>query len=62
MADILEDLADLYKQATTERSHYYTARVIDEAIDEIKRLRSQVKKYQDKEAAIVRLWNDPASQ
>jgi hypothetical protein len=27
MADILDDLRDLHKQATTEHSHYYTQNV-----------------------------------
>lgn len=34
-SDVLWKLADLYKQATVERSHYYTGRVILEAIEEI---------------------------
>jgi hypothetical protein len=42
MADILDDLRDLHKQATTERSHYYTARCVLRAIDEIERLRADV--------------------
>lgn len=37
--DILDDLEDLLKQATTERSHFYVAKCCREAIDEIKRLR-----------------------
>ena len=38
--DILIKLADLKKQATTERSHYYTAAVLTAAIVEIERLRA----------------------
>lgn len=38
--DILEALADLHKQATVDRSHYYTGSVIKQAIAEIERLRS----------------------
>jgi len=37
--DVLEKLADLRKQATTENSHFYTASVILEAIHEIGNLR-----------------------
>lgn len=39
MNDILDDLRDLYLQATTERSHYYVAGVVERAIAEIERLR-----------------------
>lgn len=42
MADILDDLIDLKKQATTERSHYYVASCCDRAIEEIERLRRAV--------------------
>lgn len=35
---ILEKLEDLYEQATTEHSHFYTAKVIYEAIKEIEKL------------------------
>jgi hypothetical protein len=42
MADILDDLRDLHKQATTEHSHYYTAKCVLRAIDEIERLRVEV--------------------
>jgi len=37
--DILDELEDLLKQATTERSHYYVAKCCRSAIAEIKRLR-----------------------
>lgn len=40
MADILEDLADLHKQATTERSHYYVASCCKRAAEEISKLRN----------------------
>ena len=38
---IIEKLADLLKQATTERSHYYVASCVTEAMQEIKRLRTE---------------------
>lgn len=38
MMTLMQKLEDLHKQATTERSHYYAATVIEEAIAEIKRL------------------------
>lgn len=37
--DILEKLGDLHKQATTERSHFYVASTVIEAIHEISTLR-----------------------
>ena len=39
MTDIVDDLEDLFKQATTERSHHYVASCSRRAIKEIKRLR-----------------------
>lgn len=39
MPDIREDLVDLHKQATTERSHYYVAKCCERAIHEIDKLR-----------------------
>lgn len=42
MTDVLDDLANLYKQATEERSHYYTGAVIQQAISEISRLREGI--------------------
>lgn len=39
MTDILEKLVDLHKQATTERSHFYVAACIKEAMEEIAKLR-----------------------
>lgn len=42
--DILEKLADLHKQATTERSHYYVAQCCIEAMQEIKTLRLQLQR------------------
>lgn len=39
MTDILDDLRDLLKQATTERSHYYVASCCRRAIEEIQMLR-----------------------
>jgi hypothetical protein len=38
--DILDRLTDLHKQATTERSHYYTADAIRAAMTEIATLRA----------------------
>jgi hypothetical protein len=43
VSDILEDLADLHKQATTERSHYYVASCCQRAIAEIERLRAMLR-------------------
>lgn len=40
MTDILDDLKDLHKQATEERSHYYTGSVVLRAITEIEMLRN----------------------
>jgi hypothetical protein len=39
MTDIVDDLKDLLKQATTERSHYYVAECCRRAIAEIESLR-----------------------
>lgn len=41
MTDIVDDLKDLLKQATTERSHYYVAATCKRAIEEIESLRTQ---------------------
>lgn len=43
MPDIMDDLRDLHRQATTENSHFYTAKVISAAMVEIVRLRSALK-------------------
>lgn len=45
--DVLDKLEDLYKQATTERSHYYVAGVVKAAIAEIRRLRVVEWQYRD---------------
>jgi hypothetical protein len=42
MADILIDLLDLRKQAVTERSHYYVAKTVERAIEEIAYLRRRM--------------------
>lgn len=42
MTDILEKLEDLHKQATEDNSHFYTGKVIREAMLEIVQLRSTV--------------------
>lgn len=41
---ILEKIADLHKQATADRSHYYTASVLKEAAAEIMRLQEIIKR------------------
>lgn len=41
--DIIDQLRDLYKQATTERSHYYVAKCCEAAIQEIEQLRCDKK-------------------
>ncbi len=40
--DILVRLTDLHKQATTDKSHYYTASLLMEAMQTITELRGQV--------------------
>jgi DNA repair ATPase RecN len=40
---LMEKLVDLHRQATVERSHYYTGKVIKEAIDEIERQRATIR-------------------
>jgi hypothetical protein len=42
MTDVLDDLRDLHKQATTERSHNYVAACALRAINEIECLRAAV--------------------
>ena len=42
MSDVVDKLIDLHKQATTERSHYYVASVVKEAMQEIITLRLKV--------------------
>lgn len=42
---VIDKLEDLYLQATNEQSHYYTAAVIKEAIDEIKRLHAIIEVF-----------------
>ncbi|MGH2482725.1 MAG: hypothetical protein ACRDHW_24010 [Ktedonobacteraceae bacterium] len=42
--DILAKLSDLHRQATQDRSHYYTGSVISEAILEIQALRETIRK------------------
>ena len=43
--DVVNMLADLYKQATTEKSHYYTSKVIQLALTEILYLREYIKRH-----------------
>jgi hypothetical protein len=45
--DILSKLADLHKQATTERSHYYVASVVRESMVEITRSRATLRTARD---------------
>jgi predicted transcriptional regulator len=44
MSDILKRLHDLHRQATVERSHNYVGSVCIDAIEEITKLRSYVKR------------------
>ena len=37
--DILDLLEELHRQATVERSHFYVGKCVEDAIEEIKRLR-----------------------
>lgn len=41
MSELINKLTDLHKQATEERSHFYTGSVIRESIAEIKRLEAE---------------------
>jgi hypothetical protein len=50
---LIEELAGLLEQATTERSHYYTARVIREAMHEIARLRIECTKVEALEVQLM---------
>lgn len=44
---LLDDMRDLHKQATVERSHYYVGRVLERAIEEIERLDRNLKSRDD---------------
>lgn len=58
--DILVRLADLQKQATTERSHYYVAQVCTDAIKEIADLRQKLhirNELNDKKRKVKRTWD-----
>lgn len=50
---ILEALADLHKQATVERSHFYVGRVVKDAIEEITRLRIECTKVEALEVQLM---------
>lgn len=50
MADIVDDLADLHRQATHEPSHYYAAKTAERAIREIERLRAALTRLGSVEA------------
>lgn len=49
---VIKALRDLHKQATVERSHYYTGRVINEAIAEIERLTRERDEWKEKWIAL----------
>lgn len=38
--DILDRIADVHRQATTEQSHYYTAKVLEDSANVISALRA----------------------
>jgi hypothetical protein len=50
---LIEELASLIKQATTEQSHYYTARVLRDAMHEITRLRIECTKVEALEVQLM---------
>jgi hypothetical protein len=54
MSDVIEKLKDLHKQATVNRSHYYTGSVISEAIVELARLREL--------QTLVREWQEARAE
>lgn len=60
MSDITDDIMDLIKQATTERSHFYTAGVLKRALAEIIMLRTVVsaEALQSRSEAIERAKSD----
>jgi hypothetical protein len=45
--NLIERMRDLRVQATTEKSHYYVAKILEEAIAEIQRLQEYEFMYQD---------------
>ena len=65
MSDILDDLEDLYKQATTERSHNYVGSCCKRAIIKIKELRDaldtcrQLREYDGREILRLRKLQGP---
>ena len=46
--DILVKLIDLHKQATTEKSHYYVAECVREAMEEIAKLRIRIHELENR--------------
>ena len=48
MDDLIHKLMDLQKQATVERTHYYVANCITEAIQEITYLRTEIEYLKDR--------------
>lgn len=66
--DILEKLADLHEQATKERSHFYVHKIVGEAIKEISKLRTRIRRYQQSHSGLMSLncyptgWPDPTDR
>ena len=58
--DILDRIADLHKQATTERSHYYTASTLEACSQEIKQLRDALIPFARIWAFSAQLEPDPS--
>lgn len=58
MTDILDKLADLLRQATTERTHYYVGSCVREAMAEIKKLRSTNTNNQSADTRELVAWLD----
>jgi len=58
---LLDDLRDLHRQATVERSHYYSGKLIKEAIETIERLELNLMS-RDGFIGSKGLWNDFVAQ
>jgi len=52
--DILDQLKDLHKQATKERSHYYVGSIVEKSIAEITALRARVQQIGDEYDSLLR--------
>ena len=48
MSDVIAELVDLHKQATTEHSHFYVAKCINSAISEITIMREAMQEFVDR--------------